>query len=61
MATEILTTRAVAERFGVTPSAVSRWVHAGKLEPMTKIPGLTGAYLFTREAVDAFAAERDAA
>jgi excisionase family DNA binding protein len=60
MATEILTTRAVAERFGVTPSAVSRWVHAGHLVPMTKIPGKRGAYLFTADEVDRFARNRAA-
>jgi predicted site-specific integrase-resolvase len=59
--TEVLTTRAVAERFKVTPSAVSRWVHAGHLEPMAKIPGKRGAYLFTADEVDRFAREREAA
>ncbi len=59
MATEILTTRAVADQFGVTPSAVTRWVADGKLQPMTKVPGIRGAWLFTREAVEQFAATRN--
>jgi excisionase family DNA binding protein len=60
MATEILTTRAVAERFGVAISTVTRWVADGHLTPFTKTPGIRGAYLFTREEVDRFAHERAA-
>ena len=41
--TEILTTRAVAERFGVVPSTVVRWVDAGRLVPFEKTPGLRGS------------------
>jgi excisionase family DNA binding protein len=60
MAIEILTTRAVAERFGVAVSTVTRWVTDGHLTPMAKTPGLRGAYLFTADEVDRFAHERAA-
>ena len=61
MATEILTTRAVAERLGVTVSTVARWANAGRLEPMHRTPGLRGQFLFTREEVERYAAEMDGA
>lgn len=60
MATEVLTTRAVADRFGVSTSTVVRWVNAGRLEPFTKTPGLRGALLFDRAEVDRFANQRAA-
>jgi excisionase family DNA binding protein len=60
MATEVLTTRAVAERFGVAISTVTRWVADGRLTPMVKTPGLRGMYLFTADEVDRFAHERAA-
>jgi predicted site-specific integrase-resolvase len=60
MATEILTTRAVADHFGVAVSTVTRWVTDGHLTPMQKTPGLRGMYLFTREEVTRYEAERAA-
>ncbi len=60
MATEILTTRAVADQFGVAISTVTRWVADGHLTPTLKTPGLRGMYLFTRDEVDRFARERAA-
>ena len=61
MALEILTTRAVADRFGVAVSTVTRWVTDGHLKPFTKTPGLRGAYLFEASEVERFAATREAA
>lgn len=61
MALEILTTRAVADRFGVAVSTVTRWVESGQLKPFTKTPGLRGAFLFDAAEVDRFAREREAA
>ena len=60
MATEIITTRAVAERFGVAISTVTRWVADGHLTPALKTPGLRGMYLFTADEVDRFARDRAA-
>ena len=47
----------VARRCGVTTVTVYRWVRAGRLQAR-KMPGLTGAYLFSQSDVDALAAER---
>lgn len=60
MATEILTTRAVADRLGVSTSTIVRWVNIGRLTAFTKTPGLRGALLFTAEEVDRFAKQRAA-
>lgn len=59
MATDILTTRAVAERFGVAISTVTRWVADGHLQPFHKTPGLRGQYLFATDEVDRFAKDRE--
>lgn len=55
MATELMTTAAVAERLGVDVSTVARWVNAGRLPVAVKIPGLRGARLFDPKDVDALA------
>jgi len=60
MATDILTTRAVAARFGVAISTVTRWVADGHLQPFHKTPGLRGQFLFTADEVERFAKDRAA-
>jgi len=55
----MLTTREVADRFGVAVPTVCRWVLERKLAAAQKLPGLTGSYLFDPAVVDAFAADRD--
>lgn len=47
----------VAHKFKVTPVTVHRWARTGRLTPLGKMPGLTGAYLFDPSVVAAFAAE----
>lgn len=51
--TEYLTTAQLAERLGVSPSAISKQVAAGKLEPVMKMPGKRGAFLFDASVLDA--------
>lgn len=53
---ELLTTADLAREKGVSPSAISQAVTAGRIAPAIKLPGKRGAFLFTREAVDAFKA-----
>lgn len=36
---------------------IQRWATSGVLEPVAKIPGRTGAFLFRREDVEALAKE----
>ena len=44
-----------------TPRTVQRMVASGLLKPVTTLPGKTGAHLFSREDVEALAAERASA
>ena len=54
----LMTAAEVAARFGVTARTINRWVHAGRLIPIQKLPTSTGAYLFRAADVEALAAER---
>ena len=55
---QYLTTAQVAEATNRSIRTVSRWIRAGRLRPSLKIPGRTGAYLFTPEHVAEFLAEQ---
>lgn len=55
-----ITTAEAARILRVTPSGISRMVARGDLEPVMKLPGLRGAFLFERADVDALIAERKA-
>ena len=57
---QFLTTAEIVKATGTTPATVTRWVAAGKLSPIHKGQGIRGAFLFAREDVDAFLAERNA-
>ena len=50
----ILTTYQVARSLGLTRAAVCLAVKEGRLRPVGKLPGVNGAYLFDRAAVDAW-------
>ena len=45
---DLLTTRDVADAYGVSTREIARRVETGALEPAVKLPGLRGAYLFDR-------------
>lgn len=49
---ELVTSAAVCTELGIDRSTLTRWVQAGRIEPATKLPGLRGAYLFTRAEID---------
>jgi excisionase family DNA binding protein len=49
---QLLTTRDVADRLGVTPSTVSRLVARGDLTPVFKLAGPRGAFLFRPADID---------
>lgn len=61
MPSDLLSTKQVAERRGVTVSTVSRWVASGKLRPLLKLEGKTGAMLFRPEDVDSLGDEMERA
>ena len=61
MGVKLLTTRDVADRFGVTPRAVRFWVKAGRLAA-TQTPGGghgPGHHRFDPDEVERFQAARD--
>jgi hypothetical protein len=43
---------------GIDKATLSRWVAAGHITPVHKLPGRNGAYLFTRQSIQALATER---
>ena len=50
-----ITTAEAAEILGRTVATVNRMVLIGRLKPVRKLPGKTGAYLFDRKAVEKLA------
>ena len=50
--TEVVTAAEVAARFQCNTRTIARMVNDGRLTPLTKLPGRTGAYLFTREHIE---------
>lgn len=48
------------EQLGIDRSTLTRWVRAGMLVPVHKMPGATGAYLFTPDEVKRVIAARAA-
>lgn len=49
---DVMTTRDVADALGIHVATVSRRVAEGSLEPVAKLPGIRGAFLFDRVAVE---------
>jgi predicted site-specific integrase-resolvase len=47
----------VAEMLGIDRRQVTRLVRAGRLVPVSKLPGHTGAYVFPRAAIEALLRE----
>lgn len=59
MPTDEITTTEALEILGFAhPSSVTRLVAERKLKPSRKLPGKTGAFLFHRRDIEAFAAQR---
>ncbi len=44
---DLLTTGALAKAVGMERSTLVRWVQTGRVRPSSKLPGPTGAYLFS--------------
>ena len=60
LATDTMSTVQAAEHLGVSPRTVQRLVISGELEPLAKLPGKTGAYLFDAAVVRALKTAWDA-
>lgn len=52
---EIIGSAEAAEILGVDRRTLTRMVADGRIEPATKLPARTGAYLFDRAAIEALA------
>ena len=52
---KFLSTAQVAQAKGVSVRTVVRWVDSGRLTPVVKMPGETGAYVFDPADVEAMA------
>ncbi len=52
---DLVSTSEAAEMLKITPKTISRYAQDGRLRPATKLPGLTGAYLFNRTDIEALA------
>lgn len=48
------------EVLGIDRSTLTRWVAQEKIRPTQKMPGISGAYLFTREEIGRAKAAQDA-
>lgn len=48
-----LTSAEACEELGIDRSTLTRWVKSGRLVPTRKLPGRTGAFLFSRSAIEA--------
>lgn len=53
-----LTTKQAAAQLGISVPTLCRWVGNGKATPSVKVPGATGAYLFSPTEIERLAAER---
>lgn len=56
MTPDLISSADAAELLGIDRSTLSRWVQAGRLAPVLKMPGLRGPALYDRTAVLALAA-----
>lgn len=52
-----ISTKAAAERLGVSVATIARWVTAGKLVPALRLEGRTGAMWFRSEDIEALCAD----
>lgn len=61
MAVELIGTTEAAKRIGVDRTTFFRWVQLGRIEPVMRLPGATGAMLFDPADVEALIAPEPAA
>ena len=57
---ELLGSREVCRELEIDKSTLTRWVAAGIVTAAKKLPGLNGAFLFTRTEIDRLKSERAA-
>mgnify|MGYP000016739153 CR=1 FL=1 len=55
-----LTVAEVAGMFDKNPSTILRWTRDGKLTPIAKLPGKTGAYLYDAKKIQRLASKATA-
>jgi predicted site-specific integrase-resolvase len=57
-AVDIVGSLEASEELGVSRATLSRWIDAGRITPIRKLPGLAGGYIFHRAEVRRAAAEK---
>ena len=57
MQATLITTAEAAERLGRSVPTVNRWARTGIIQPVHKLPGIRGPYLFDPEDIDALVKE----
>lgn len=57
---EIITSAEAAKILGLSSSTFHRWVNAGRLTEVAKVPGIRGARMFRRSDVEALLDETEA-
>lgn len=55
-----LTSATACSLLGIDRSTLTRWVQSGRVTPVFKLPGSTGAYLFDRDDVERLREQRTA-
>jgi excisionase family DNA binding protein len=55
---DLIASQDVCELLNIDRSTLSRWVKAGRITPAMRMPGQTGAFLFSRDDVDELVAMR---
>lgn len=53
----LITTAEAAERLGKSVPTINRWARNGLIQPVHKLPGIRGPYLFDPEDVEALLKE----
>lgn len=48
----LLSSTEVCAELGIKRSTLSHWIDSGRITPTQQLPGKTGAYLFTKAAVE---------
>lgn len=60
MLTDWVSASDAADMLGIDRSTLNEWAREGKITPIAKLPGRTGARLFARADVERLAQERSA-
>lgn len=58
---DLIGSREACRILDIDKATLSRWISAGRIEPVTQLPGKNGAYLYHRRDIEALCVPQDAA